>query len=160
MFILTADGREKSDFDRYSRYLTENAHRFPPGALELAQSSWYFGFSGQRAPHDSRLEQLVIAEGPPEESLGRDTRQPEITIRLRNAFDSGYLIFEYVGVTSYALGGSDLVGGHQDWRYDEFRLDEGGRLVHEIEWWGRGESARWVIVASDMRFGFEEDPSG
>jgi len=44
------------------------------------------------------------------------------------------------------------VAGHDDWRYDEFRLADEGHLIHEIEWWGRGEVARWVIEASDVQF--------
>lgn len=33
----------------------------------------------------------------------------------------------------YHLVAGALGQGHRDWRYDEFRLDEKGRLIHEIE---------------------------
>jgi hypothetical protein len=45
-----------------------------------------------------------------------------------------------------------LEGGHRDWRYDEFRVNEEGRLVHEIEWGGRKDTGSWLIVASDIEF--------
>jgi hypothetical protein len=42
--------------------------------------------------------------------------------------------------------------GHGDWRYDEFTVDDAGRLVHEIEWATWRETGVWRIVASDIQF--------
>ena len=40
--------------------------------------------------------------------------------------------------------------GHQDWRYDEFRVTDQGHVLHEIEWNGFLETGRWLIEASDV----------
>ena len=42
--------------------------------------------------------------------------------------------------------------GHRDWLYDEFRLGDDGHILHEIEWSGPHETARWLIEASDVEF--------
>ncbi|MBK9071716.1 MAG: hypothetical protein IPL79_12050 [Myxococcales bacterium] len=43
-----------------------------------------------------------------------------------------------------------------DWRYDEFRVDAHGRVEHEIEWSGANETARWLIVASDVIYSWKD----
>ena len=62
MFILDGDGRELANFERYAAYSKANQHRFPPGALHVAQSTWYGNFNDHRCPHDGRLESLEITE--------------------------------------------------------------------------------------------------
>lgn len=55
----------------------------------------------------------------------------------------------------YALASSNLDSGKGagDWRYDEFRLADDGRVIHEIEWSsGYGRGASWLIEAADVQF--------
>ena len=155
-YILSAelDADAVDALDRYREYLTENADRFPAGAYALATSPWYFNSSDHRAPHDARLEELSISETGTGARAGR--RSLEIRIRLLGAYDDGHIEFRYRDVARYRCelnpGRLNEGRGHRDWRYDEFRLSEDGRLVHEIEWWGRGPTGSWLIEAADVEF--------
>jgi hypothetical protein len=62
------------------------------------------------------------------------------------------LEFCYAKVFSYEFRGSRIELGHGDWRYDEFRIDDEGRLIHEVQWAGRDERATWLICAEDVVF--------
>ena len=158
VYILTADvfdeERGDSAFERYKAYLEAVRERFPPSAYDLAASVWYHDFSDHRCPHDAWLEQLTIRE------LGGDNRSEsrhlEIVIRLLGAYHDGHIEFRYKGVTAYRCEldaqENDFERGHRDWRYDEFRLSDSGRLVHEIEWAGQDSTGTWVIEASDVAF--------
>jgi len=54
--------------------------------------------------------------------------------------------------TAYDVAASQAGRGHGDGRYDEFRVTQGGRLIHEIEWAAVSETGRWLIEASDVAF--------
>ena len=137
-------------FRRYRAYLEAERSRFPPGAFALASSDWYFNPEDHRCPHDAWLRQLVLPE------TGRGERQQDrsvtLGIELLGAYHDRVLTFEYRGVHRYSLEGASVEGGHMDWRYDEFRVEESGRLVHEIEWWGLHQTGRWMIEAEDVAF--------
>jgi hypothetical protein len=150
MFIL-ADQRDsdvQGAFARYGEYIAINRHRFPSSALALATSDWYFGFSSHQAPHDAWLESIQVFE--PSSGERHEIRTTSICIRLLGAYHDGYIELHYPTVFSYQLTADTLGQGHGDWRYDELRLDEKGRLVHEIEWASYGATNTWLIVASDV----------
>jgi hypothetical protein len=67
-------------------------------------------------------------------------RSTTLTIRLLGAYHDGFIEFLYPEVYAYDLGATSVGQGHGDWRYDEFRLGDGGRLVHEIEWASAAET--------------------
>lgn len=157
MFILGDDGRTPEAFERYVSYINDNADGFPPNALELVRSDWYFGFTDHRAPHDSRLESVQITEHPAEGEPGWGNRMVSISLRLRGAHDDGDIHIRYPQVISYFLDGSGASRGHRDWRYDELRLGADGLLVHEIEWCGAQAAGRWVITASDIELSWHPD---
>ena len=160
-YILSAQ-RDQDDLQEarrlwreYEQYLKSNEARFPQGAYELATSDWYFGFKDHRAPHEAWLQEVrleEIAEGERGEA-----RTTALRIRLLGAYHDMWLEFFYPQVYSYTLSGPATHRGHGDWRYDEFRLSEGGHLLHEIEWAGRPSvpGGRWIIEASDVRFTYE-----
>jgi hypothetical protein len=150
MFILSdqRDSDVQGAFARYSEYLAKNKDRFPRSALALASSDWYFGCSSHQAPHDSWLESVQVLEASDGER--QELRTSSIRIRLLGAYQDGYIEFHYPTVFEYRLTAGTLGQGHGDWRYDEFRLDEKGRLVHEIEWAAFGAANTWLIVASDV----------
>jgi hypothetical protein len=136
---------------QYERYLKENADRFPSGAYALATSDWYFGFSDHRAPHDSWLEAVTLSE--PAEGERSELRTLNLRVTLLGAYHDFILEFFYPKVFSYTLANPTAERGHFDWRYDEFRLNEHGHLIHEIEWAGPpGCEGRWLIEASDVQF--------
>ena len=150
MFIL---GNERDDdvesaFDSYTKYLKENSNRFPTSAYKLATSTWYFGFSDHKAPHDAWLEKIVVSE--PATGERNEVRKTSITINLLSAYHTGVIEFHYPEVYEYQLSGLHIQQGLGDWRYDEFRINDKGQLVHEIEWASWGASNSWVIVASDV----------
>jgi len=150
MFIL-ADQRESDvvgAFARYKEYLESNRSRFPKSAFALATSDWYFGDSDHWAPHDSWLESVQIIE--PSSGNRHEIRAASITIRLLGAYHDGYIELHYPNVFEYRLTADALGQGHGDWRYDEFRLNENGHLVHEVEWASFGVTNSWLIVASDV----------
>ncbi len=151
-FILSAQrdaGYEAmtAGFRAYDAYLTEHRDRFPPSAYQLATSDWYFDFGDHRCPHDAWLEEVRVEE--PATGERSERRTVRIRCRLLGAYHDGHIELHYPRVYRYELGLRNAERGHHDWRYDEFRLSEDGRLLHEIEWSGGG---RWLIEASDVEF--------
>jgi hypothetical protein len=72
-----------------------------------------------------------------------------MSVRLEGAWESEEHEIIYSGITAYDLGAADgdLIKGHGDWVYDEFRVDDSKRVLHEIEW---GNGARWLIKCRDI----------
>jgi|SRR5690606_12244825 len=153
-FILAAE-RDPSDdvvglFRAYEEYLKTNRARFPESAYALATSEWYFNFQDSRCPHDAWLEELRIEE--PADGARQEVRHVAIRVRLLGAYHDGYIELCYPRVFRYNLSLGNGQTGHQDWRYDEFRVAETGHLIHEIEWCGMEDVGRWIIEASDVEF--------
>lgn len=147
-FILSAerDADPEGSRERYDAYLKENRHRFPEGARELIDSDWYFTFAN-RAPHDAWLESVTISE--PE--MAAEDRWVSIRICLQAAYGEGHIEFFYSKVSRYTLSMGETSRGHGDWRYDEFRISDTGKLIHEIDWWGRN-MGKWLIEADDVKY--------
>jgi hypothetical protein len=147
-FILAEQRDRDCDkaFADYRAYLTSEAGRFPKSAYSLATSDWYFSFSHQ-SPHDARLIKCAV-----EEEGNFDHGFPWIRVRLLGAFGDGFIEFEYPEVYNFELSYKGGLYGHQDWRYDEFRVSETGRLIHEIEWRGAIETGHWLIESSDVTY--------
>ena len=147
-------------FAEYRAYLHANKTFFPPSAYDLASSHWYFDSTDHRCPHDSWLESATIHE--PGSGSRREIRSVALTVRLLGAYHDGYIEFRYPDVHSYELSMFDLPRGHGDWRFDEFRLGDNGRVIHEIEWATGGDTGRWLIEASDVLYkwlpGTESNP--
>ena len=135
-------------FERYRRYLRENCSVFPASAYALAMSDWYYGFDDHRAPHDAWLESLQFSE--PSDGPRQEVRYVTLTVKLLGAYHDGFIEFIYPKVFRYEMQSDFLGQGHGDWRYDEFRLNDSGQLVHEIEWAAYGATNVWTIVASDV----------
>jgi len=157
MYIL-GDQRDEdveSAFKRYKEYLKKNRGRFPESAYELATSDWYFGFDGGKAPHDGWLESFKISEPTTTVSTG-EYRTVSINIELLSAYHDGIIEFHYPEVFEYKMSANLLTQGHGDWRYDEFRLNDEGHLVHEIEWATYGHTCSWIIVADDVLHNFRK----
>lgn len=157
MAYILAEQRDQNEaeasrlWQEYERYVRDNQSAFPPGAYALATSSWYYGFSDHRAPHDAWLEWAKFEE--PATGTRSQNRRLSLRVRLLGAFHDCYLEFFYPTVYSYLFENSGCTGGHADWRYDEFCLSPAGHLLHEIEWaGGPGVKARWLIEASDVEF--------
>jgi hypothetical protein len=149
-FILAADGRDDdvvNAFRRYQDYLQSLRDTFPPSAFALATSDWYFNFNDHRCPHDAWLETAVISE--PSSGARSEERSLSLNVRLLGAYHDGHIELHYPQVFAYALHVSHGESGHGDWRYDELRVSDRGRLIHEIEWRKTGV---WVIEASDLEF--------
>ena len=157
-YILTAQLYDEETgggaFARYQDYIASVRNEFPAGAYALATSDWYYRFSDHRAPHDAWLEEARVTEAPP---AGDDEgRRVSILIRLLGAYHDGHIEFHYRDVSRYRMdlqaSGRDIGRGHRDWRHDEFRLAPGGRLEHEIEWWGTRSTGTWLIEAADVEY--------
>jgi hypothetical protein len=153
-YILTAnmddDEAPGAAWERYQAYVRGARDRFPPGAYALATSDWYFNFSDHRCPHDAWLEEMVVVE----RGSRKDERGVGIRIRLLGAYADGYIELRYRGVVRYRCElwpkKPSEGRGHADWRYDEFRLSDGGLLLHEIEWWSNQPTGTWLIEAADV----------
>jgi hypothetical protein len=135
-------------FASYREYVTANAGRFPPGAHGLATSDWYLDATNHRCPHDAWLESVTIDE--PAEAPRGSVRRTTLTIRLLGAYHDGHIELRYADVAQYVLTNIAAESGHGDWLYDELRVDDLGRLEHEIEW-SRGDG-RWLITAGDVAY--------
>ena len=154
-YLDDADEAERL-WNAYHEYVGRNAEKFPPGALSLAQSDWYYGFSDHRAPHDAWLESARFEE--PASGERKEARCLSLRLRLLGAYHDQWLEFFYPKVFAYELGSGDSTAGHGDWLYDEFRLSPKGNLLHEIEWAGTAATggSRWLIEASDVEFSVYE----
>lgn len=151
MFIL--DAQRHSDpaaFAKYRHYLEANRERFPKSAYTLATSDWYMNFHYHQCPHDAWLEWVKIDE--PSSGERHEIRTVAITIKLLGAYHDGIIEIHYPQVFEYRLNSGPLNGGHLDWHYDEFRLNDDGHVMHEIEWCGLHNTGTWLIVASDVEF--------
>jgi hypothetical protein len=152
MAFILGDQRDADVVDafrRYRAYLEAERARFPVGALALATSEWYFNPEDHRCPHDAWLQHLVVQE------TGRGERHQHraigLSIQLLGSYHDLVLTLTYGRVYRYTLEThQDIRDGHSDWRYDEFRVNGDGHLLHEIEWCGIHESARWLIEADDV----------
>ncbi len=122
----------------------------PESVFALASSDWYYSPHEHRCPHDAWLESITISE--PSSGERHELRSTSIRVRLLGAFHDGFIEFFYPSVVSYRLDASDSTDGHRAWRYDEFRLSESGHVIHEIEWCGAHDTARWVIESSEVHF--------
>ena len=126
-------------FELYRVYLDDNKWRFPPSAFALASSDWWFNFNDHRCPHDGRLISVQLHET----ESGDGETGLSMSVRLAGAWKNEEHEISYSGITAYDLGGgeADLIRGHGDWRYDEFRVDDAKQAIHEIEW---RHGARWA----------------
>ena len=151
-FILakTRDIDPKAAFYEYKKYLHKVKDIFPPSAYELATSEWYFDPNDHKCPHDAWLEEINIFE--PSQGERNEVRKVSIKIKLFGAYQNGFIEFYYSQVFSYRLTSLQIDTGHHDWRYDEFRLSENGRLLHEIEWSSLAGKDCWLIEADDVHF--------
>lgn len=141
-------------FENYRNYLDSCRDKFPKSALSLATSDWYFNFEDHRCPHDAWLEGITVSESKSDDVEG--LRLVSITILLLNAYHDGEIEFVYPNVYSYSIEATHSQQGHDDWRYDEFRMSERGSLIHEIEWAGYESGHRWVIESDDVTFSHRE----
>jgi hypothetical protein len=137
-------------FAEYRAYLYANREAFPPSAYALARADWYFDANDHRCPHDSWLESASIEE--PSTWPRSEVRSTCLRVRLLGAYHDGHIEFVYPEVHAYELGMINLRQGHGDWRYDELRVGDNGRVVHEIEWATYGDTGRWLIEASDVLY--------
>ena len=138
-------------FEAYRRYLSAHQARFPVGAYALASSNWYFDANDHRSPHDAWLESITIEEHGT--SARRENRACSIRVVLLGAYHDCRIELIYPKVYSYRLENHDSDKGAADWRYDEFRLAEDGRVIHEIEWAsGPERGANWLIESADVQF--------
>lgn len=153
-YILSAekDNDRFGAFPRYRDYVSSAKATFPPQAYELASSEWYFDPKDHRCPHDAWLESLVVSE--PSTGSRQEIRHTTIRVRLLGAYHDGFIELVYPKVFSYQLTSPLAERGLGDWRYDEFRVDPSGHVIHEVEWAGFGskEASRWIIEASDLEF--------
>ena len=151
MTYVLAEQRDRdvvAAFAVYREYLEANKSRFPVSAFALASSEWYFDFTDRRCPHDSWLEAVRMQETATGQR--RELRSLAMAIRLLGTYHDGYIELVYPDVYSYDLAGMHIGRGHGDFRYDEFRVGEQGRVIHEIEWASIHQPSRCVIEASDV----------
>ena len=151
-FILSKD-RDRdvvAAFHRYEEYLKHQRSAFPLGAYSLATAEWYFDPRDHRCPHDAWLDNLTLSEKAT--GLRHEIRILTMRIRLLGAYQDGHIELYYPQVFGYGLEIDSVVNGHGDWLYDQFRLNDRGHVLHEIEWSGPGTSGQWMIEASDVEF--------
>jgi hypothetical protein len=151
-YILTKDRPQnsyeewQSGWSAYCAYLESVKGQLPQSAYEFATASWHYNFEDHRSPHDGWLEALEIRE--PALGERKEKRTLEIAARLFAAYHDGFIELNYSDVQNYSLASGITHGsGHGDWLYDEIRLSEQGRVLHEIEWSSGG---LWLIECGDV----------
>lgn len=153
-YILTKDRPNnfyeewQAGWSAYCAYLESVKGQLPQSAYEFATASWHYNFEDHRSPHDGWLETFVIRE--PAFGERKENRSLEIVTRLLASYHDGQIELKYSDVQSYSLAsGVTNDSGHGDWLYDEIRLSEQGRVLHEIEW-SRG--GLWLIECGDVAY--------
>lgn len=149
-FVLRKDGSQDSvvafteSWRRYREYLASVSDQLPDSAREFALADWHHDFTDHRAPHDAWVESILVFETASSER--QENRQAHIKVRLLGAYHDGYIEIEYVNVQHYSINSN--YPNHGDWGYDEIRLSDNGRVLHEIEIGG----ATWIIECEDIRY--------
>ncbi len=153
-YILTKDRPNNSHEEwrfgwaAYLDYLDSVKGRLPQSAYEFATAPWHYNFEDHLSPHDGRLDEVVIGE--PASGKRKDEGSLDIVARLSAAYHDGHIELKYSGVRSYSLtSGATGGSGRGDWLYDEIRLSERGRVLHEVEWSGGG---LWLIECGDVAY--------
>ncbi|HEU4697903.1 MAG TPA: hypothetical protein VFS40_01875 [Gemmatimonadales bacterium] len=142
----------RAQWQRYHAYLAEHAGRFPPGARALVTEGWYHDPSDPRCPHEARLVALAIAEESAGAGAGAAPGTVTVTLRLLGVDEDRILELRYREVSRYRLELTAGNDGHREWLYDELRVTDAGRVVHEIEWAGAAATASWRLEAADVEF--------
>lgn len=119
----------------------------PPGAMKLALWSDWYDFSVHHGPHDAHLMEARLFQAASGEFL--EDAVLSLNIELLGAYHDGKINLRYPHVFRYEIGSQDCTLPMNDWRYDEFKLSDNGRLLHEIEW---GNGDRWLIEADDIEY--------
>jgi hypothetical protein len=147
MFILNRDRPNnsleewKSGWDNYQQYLKSISSRLPDSALAYALAEWHYNHLEHRAPHDAWLQKLEILG-----LEGGEGRNCRIVATFLGAYHDGIISLEYLDVLSYSICSSAENLG--DWQYDEIRLSEDGKVIHEIEF----DRGTWLIICRDMNY--------
>ncbi|MFL5732838.1 MAG: HEAT repeat domain-containing protein [Chloroflexia bacterium] len=127
-------------FRRYDEYLESIRDRLPPGARAYAFGPSHN--SGTReAPHDSWLEMLEMRVRS--SGARSERRELDIHAHLLGSDHDGYIEFHYTNVHEADLA---VVS---EWLYDEVRLGEEGRVIHEIRF---DSDSRWLIECEDFTY--------
>ena len=138
----------QAGWSKYSAYLESVKDLLPRSTYEFASASWHYDFSDPRSPHDGWVEDLMIRE--PASGERKENRLLEVFVRLFAAYHDGHIELKYSKVYDYSLTSGESMGsGHGDWLYDEIRLSDQGRVLHEIEW-SRG--GLWFIECGDVSY--------
>ncbi|HMQ11030.1 MAG TPA: hypothetical protein PKC21_08305 [Oligoflexia bacterium] len=141
-------------YEKYMGYIESQQDLFSKNILKLIQSDWYYNPNEPKCPHDAWLENLFISE----KSYGdrNEKSATSISITLLNAYHNATITFEYENVISYNLSFLKNKHARQDWLYDEFRVSENKKILHEIEWSGFKTLSTWTIEAEDIHYKFDE----
>lgn len=154
MYILNKDRPTgefeewNSGFKAYNEYLASCKNRLPPSAFEFATADWHYDFRDSRAPHDAWVESVYISEGI--SIASREQRALNIEVKLLGAYNDGTILLNYFGVSEYNIGSQAI--HHGDLFYDEIRLNDDGKVVHEIEFVRFNEITHWVLVCEDVSY--------
>ncbi len=145
-YVLRADGVHGSPealsaaWRRYRAHIESIAKRLPDDARGFALADWHYNHADHRCPHDAWLEHLSVWYATGGER--RTSRNAQVTARFLGAYHDGFLELCYFNAIR-----TEFTGCAGDWLYDEVRLDDDGRVLHEIEFQG----GHWLICCEDLR---------
>ncbi len=135
------------EFDRYAAYILPIRDSFPLNIRQLVSDPKFYDLSSEETFHDANIEEIRIQEIPPDRNL-KISSSVSIHILLNGARRKTRL--EYRGVRRYRVKGENDFGYfdsfHSDLYTHEFRIEEDGIFVHEIEF----------VTASGIEIAFEE----
>lgn len=161
MYILSKDignlefeeyKKRVSDYQSYLASIKDKISLSPHGFIF---EDWYRNCDSHRCPHDSWLDRIVVSED--------DNNEVNIELKLLGAYHDGYIFFRYSGVKYYKLdrhSTSVIKSSHGDLRYEEFRLDDEGYLVHEFDWYTLDENAIFLIACESVSYSWEPIEDG
>jgi hypothetical protein len=141
-----------ADYEQYLSSIKEKLSLSPEGFIF---DDWYKDRASHRCLHDSWLTKLFISES--------SDNQVDIQLTLLGAYHDGQIILTYSDVQYYRLDrnkNSAVVGSHGDLRYEEFRMDDKGNMIHEFDWYTKDENAVFLIACKHICYEWREFESG
>ncbi|NVJ49462.1 MAG: hypothetical protein HWE11_03690 [Gammaproteobacteria bacterium] len=161
MYVLSKDidHLEYEEFkvkaDEYRQYLDSIKDKLSLSPKDFIFEDWYNEPNSHKCPHDSWLDRLVVSED--------SESTVQIELRLLGAYHDGFITFRYSGVQYYNLArheSSIVESSHGDLRYQEFRLDSDGNVIHEFDWYNLGENGLFLIACREIEYIWEPIPEG
>lgn len=138
----------------YRKYINDIENKLPLTVVNLVKSDWYFNARDSRCPKDGWVVKQLIKNDY--SVVKREKLPSEFELELLGSYHDCLLNFTYKSVLKLEVqgcAGSLMDKDYDPWRIDEFSIDEGGNLIHEICFLS---GVVWRIKCTGFEFGVKD----